>query len=82
MSHPKEYVTTGALMQCSEGAAPMLFKATPRTTKIGGFKAGNELDCIPILNIPSFVICKKTNSDGKWCANAMYACAYCMERYL
>jgi Protein of unknown function (DUF1557). len=59
MSHPKEYVTTGALMQCSEGAAPMLFQATPRTTKIGGFKAGNESDCVPILNIPSFVICKK-----------------------
>ena len=37
----------------------MLFQATPRTTKIGGFKAGNELDCVPILNIPSFVICQK-----------------------
>ena len=48
-----------ALMQCSEGAAPMLFKATPRTTKIGGFKAGNEADILPIQNIPSFIICKK-----------------------
>ena len=59
MSHPKEYVTTGALMQCSEGTAPMLFKATPRTTKIGGFKAGNEADILPLQNIPSFLICKK-----------------------
>jgi len=37
----------------------MLFKATPRTTKIGGFKAGNEADILPIQNIPSFIICKK-----------------------
>ena len=59
MSHPKEYVTTGALMKCSQGAAPMLFKSSPRTTKIGGFKAGNEFDFIPLQNVPSFIICQK-----------------------
>ncbi|WP_299249333.1 polymorphic toxin-type HINT domain-containing protein [uncultured Cytophaga sp.] len=59
MSHPKEYVTTGALMKCSQGAAPMLFKSSPRTTKIGGFKAGNEFDSIPLQNVPSFIICQK-----------------------
>ena len=59
MSHPKEYVITGALMQCSEGTVPMLFTASPRTTKIAGLLAGNELDTKPITNIPSFVICRK-----------------------
>lgn len=37
----------------------MPFTATPRTTKIAGLLAGNELDKLPIVNIPSFVICKK-----------------------
>ena len=59
MSADNEYVITGALMKCSEGASPMPFKATPRTSKIAGLLAGNELDIAPILNIPSFVICKK-----------------------
>lgn len=59
MPHPKEYVITGALMQCSEGTVPMLFTASPRTTKIAGLLAGNELDIMPITNIPSFVICRK-----------------------
>jgi hypothetical protein len=59
MSDSKEYVTTGALMKCSQGAAPMLFKSSPRTTKIGGFKAGNEFDSIPLQNVPSFIICQK-----------------------
>jgi len=54
-----EYVITGALMQCSEGTVPGFFQTTPRTTKIGGLLAGNELDKIPIANLPSFVICKK-----------------------
>jgi len=59
MSHPLEYVITGALMQCSQGTMPMPFNATPRTTKIAGLLAGNELDVLPLVNIPSFVICQK-----------------------
>jgi len=46
-------------MQWSEGTVPMLFTASPRTTKIAGLLAGNELDIKPITNIPSFVICRK-----------------------
>lgn len=37
----------------------MPFTATPRTTKIAGLLAGNALDKAPLVNIPSFVICKK-----------------------
>ena len=59
MSHPLEYVITGALLQCSQGTAPMPFRATPRTTKIAGLLAGNALDKLPLVNIPSFVVCKK-----------------------
>jgi len=46
-------------MQCSEGTVPMLFTASPRSTKIAGLLAGNDLDIVPIANIPSFVICRK-----------------------
>ena len=59
MSNPLEYVITGALLKCSQGTMPMPFKATPRTTKIAGLLAGNELDILPLVNIPSFVICQK-----------------------
>jgi hypothetical protein len=37
----------------------MPFTATPRTTKISGQLVGNELDTLPLVNIPSFLICKK-----------------------
>jgi len=59
MPDPLEYVITGALIECSEGTVPGLFQTTPRTTKIGGLLAGNELDKAPIGNIPSFIICNK-----------------------
>ncbi|HET9505994.1 MAG TPA: polymorphic toxin-type HINT domain-containing protein [Hymenobacter sp.] len=59
MPHPLEYVTTGALLQCSQGTVPMPFKTTPRTSKIAGLVAGNALDKVSLLNIPSFVICQK-----------------------
>ncbi|HET9505135.1 MAG TPA: polymorphic toxin-type HINT domain-containing protein [Hymenobacter sp.] len=59
MPHPLEYVTTGAILQCSQGTVPMPFKTTPRTSKIAGLVAGNALDKVSLLNIPSFVICQK-----------------------
>lgn len=65
MSADLEYVITGALMKCSEGASPMPFKATPRTSKIAGLRAGNELDIAPIVNVPSFIICKKLTQMAK-----------------
>jgi len=64
MPHPLEYVTTGALLQCSEGTVPMPFQTTPRTSKIAGLQAGNALDKTPIVNIPSFVICKKLTQQA------------------
>ena len=64
MPHPLEYVTTGALLQCSQGTVPMPFTTTPRTSKIAGLLAGNALDRAPLLNIPSFVICQKLTQMG------------------
>jgi hypothetical protein len=64
MPEQLEYVITGALMQCSEGTVPGLFQTSPRTTKIGGLLAGNELDKAPIANIPSFIICKKLTQQA------------------
>jgi hypothetical protein len=53
-----EYVVTGALLQCSQGTVPGLFTATPRTTKVMGLVVGTELDKVPLVNIPTFGICK------------------------
>jgi hypothetical protein len=59
MAEPLEYVVNGALLQCSQGTVPMPFRTLPRTTKVGGLLAGNELDVLSIINVPSFVICQK-----------------------
>ena len=64
MPHPLEYVTTGALLHCSQGTVPLPFTTTPRTSKIAGLLAGNALDRAPLLNIPSFVICQKLTQMG------------------
>ena len=64
MPDPLEYVITGALIECSEGTVPGLFQTTPRTTKIGGLLAGNELDKAPIVNIPSIICNKLTQQAG------------------
>jgi hypothetical protein len=64
MPHPLEYITTGALLQCSEGTVPMPFQTTPRTSKIAGLQAGNALDKVPLVNIPSFVVCKKLTQQA------------------
>ena len=59
MAEPLEYVVNGALLQCSQGTVPMPFKTLPRTTKVAGLVAGNALDVVPLVNIPSFVIRQK-----------------------
>ncbi|GAB3635496.1 hypothetical protein GCM10027422_10860 [Hymenobacter arcticus] len=59
MAEPLEYVVNGALLQCSQGTVPMPFQTLPRTTKVGGLLAGNELDVLSIINVPSFIICQK-----------------------
>ena len=59
-----EYVVTGALLQCSQGTVPGVFTATPRTTKVMGLVAGNDLDKVSLVNIPTFGICQKLTQMG------------------
>jgi hypothetical protein len=54
-----EYITTNALMICDQGGAPDLFKPTYNTTvKIHGCLVATNMDGAPIVNIPSFKVCK------------------------
>jgi hypothetical protein len=51
------HVCTGAQMQCSFGAAPSAFTATPKTVKTGNMDAGNIMDNVPMMNIAPFGTC-------------------------
>jgi hypothetical protein len=56
-----EYITHKAIIQCDQGSAPGLFTPTyNQTIKINAFLVSTKADKIPFVNIPSFVICKKT----------------------
>ena len=56
-----EYITQKALMKCSDGGAPGLFTPSYNTTvKINGCVVATAMDDKPMSNIPTFVICAKT----------------------
>lgn len=56
-----EYITQNAIIQCSMGSMPGQFTPTyNQTVKINGCVASTKIDQIPIANIPSFIVCKKT----------------------
>ncbi len=56
MSCPQ--VCTGALMQCSFGAAPCALNVLPvNRVMVGGVPAANIMDHIPLVNIPTFGMC-------------------------
>lgn len=50
-------VCTGALLQCTFGAAPATFIATPKTIMTNSVDAGNIMDNKPIANVPPFGMC-------------------------
>ena len=51
-------VTTGAMLQCSFGAAPSTLNVLPvNRVMAGGVPAGTIMDHIPIANIPPFGMC-------------------------
>lgn len=61
MPKPLEYITKDAIIICSEGAAPQKFMPTYNVKhKINDCLVATTIDKIPILNIPSFKICKIT----------------------
>ncbi|MCL8538068.1 polymorphic toxin-type HINT domain-containing protein [Chryseobacterium gallinarum] len=54
-----EYITLNALMMCDQGAAPDFFKPTFNTkVKIHGCLVATNQDARPLINIPSFKVCK------------------------
>jgi len=54
-----EYITLNALMMCDQGGAPDFFKPTYNTTvKIHGCLVATNMDAKPMINIPSFKVCK------------------------
>jgi Pretoxin HINT domain/Domain of unknown function (DUF4280)/HNH/ENDO VII superfamily nuclease with conserved GHE residues len=56
-----EYITQKAMIQCSMGSMPGQFTPTyNQTVKINGCLASTKIDQIPMTNIPSFIVCKKT----------------------
>lgn len=52
-----QLVVTGAMMQCSFGAAPSTLNAIPHQAMGGGPPAANIMDFAPITNIPPFGMC-------------------------
>ena len=54
-----EYITKDALMICDQGGAPDFFKPTYNTkVKVHGCLVATNMDATPLINIPSFKICK------------------------
>ena len=51
-------VTTGAMLQCSFGAAPSTLQVRPAARVMaGGVPAATIMDHIPIANVPPFGMC-------------------------
>lgn len=64
-------VTSGALLQCSFGAAPASFQVLPiNRVTAGGTPAGNIMDNKPILNIPPFGMCQSVANPAVAAATA------------
>ena len=54
-----EYITDNALIMCDQGGAPAFFKSTfNKKVKIHGCLVATAQDAVPIVNIPSFKVCK------------------------
>lgn len=53
-------VTTGAMAQCTMGSAPMPLTFVPKGSPVTtpATEIGTVTDIVPMMNIPSFVLCK------------------------
>lgn len=52
-----KHVVSTAVLQCTFGAAPSSFTATPKMVKSGNQDAGNIMDHVPMVNIKPFGPC-------------------------
>jgi Domain of unknown function (DUF4280) len=53
-----QLVVTGAMMQCTFGAAPATLNATSAPTVTAGTPAATIMDHVPMENIPTFGMCQ------------------------
>ena len=57
----KYYVVNGAKVSCSMGTVNAPLRTTPgRRVQLGGKDKANILDCIPMVNVGPFGVCKVT----------------------
>jgi len=64
-------VCSGALMQCSFGAAPSALNVLPANrTMAGGPPAATIMDNIPIVNVPPFGMCSSPSNPAVITATA------------
>lgn len=54
-----QHVCTGAMMMCTMGAAPSTLNVLPKNKMMtSNMAAANIMDNVPMVNIPSFGVCK------------------------
>lgn len=54
-----QHVCTGAMMSCTMGAAPSALNVLPKNKMMtSNMAAANIMDNIPMVNVPSFGVCK------------------------
>lgn len=58
MAGDSKTVCMGAMMKCSMGMTPAPLVVTPRTKTINGMPVANILDNKPMVNIPTFGMCR------------------------
>lgn len=64
-------VTSGAMLQCSMGAAPAGFSVLPANrVTAGGTPSGTIMDNVPLVNIPPFGMCQSTANPSVIAATA------------
>ncbi|HVZ43834.1 MAG TPA: DUF4280 domain-containing protein [Ramlibacter sp.] len=56
------FVTTGATLQCSFGAAPAVLSVLPMNREMAGTPGANIMDHAPFVNIPPFGTCNSMSN--------------------
>ena len=63
-------VCTGAIMQCSFGAAPSTLNVLPTNRTLTGTPAATIMDFAPIVNVPPFGMCSSPSNPTVIAATA------------
>ena len=52
-----KWVNAGSLLTCTMGTAPAALTVVMPTITVQGSPAANVMDCLPMINIPTFTTC-------------------------